>query len=36
MTVAYAIVRGILNEKEMPEELIEHLGNAIYFYEQMK
>ena len=36
MTVAYAIVRGILNEKEVPEELIEHLRNAIYFYKQMK
>lgn len=36
MTVAYAIVTGLLDEKEMPVELIEHLGNAIYFYEQMK
>jgi hypothetical protein len=36
MTVAYAIVLGILDEEEVPEELMEAIGNAIAFYRSLQ
>lgn len=34
--VAYAIVTGILDREEVPEELIEAIGKHIRFYESLK
>ncbi len=34
--VAYAIVTGILNRQDVPEELIEAIDKQINFYETMK
>ena len=34
MHVAYALVTGLLKRDELPAELLEHLQNAIAFYER--
>jgi hypothetical protein len=34
--VAYAIVTGILDRDNIPEELLEAIGNHLRFYESMK
>ena len=36
VSVAYAIVVGILNEEEVPEELLEAIGGAIEFFRSLQ
>ncbi|MCI0489210.1 MAG: hypothetical protein L0229_21675 [Blastocatellia bacterium] len=36
MAVAYAIVNGILNRDDLPDELLQHLERAMEFYEEMR
>jgi hypothetical protein len=36
VSVAYAIVVGILDEEEMPEELLEAIGGAIEFFRSLQ
>src|SRR3989304_8135356 len=33
-TIAYAIVKGILNKEKVPKELLGHLARLINFYEE--
>ena len=36
MSVAYAIVVGILDEGEVPEELVEAIGGTIEFFRSLQ
>lgn len=36
MSVAYAIVVGILKREEMPDELLEAIGGPLSFYQSLK